>query len=99
MRSATCRSASASCCGSPNGPPGPSGPPNPPGPPDPPEPDPPDPPDPPERPEPRSGSSPGWPGKLKPKGGSLIAIVWKAGWNYHIRQAIPGAPPGERPSC
>src|SRR5215813_461931 len=123
IASATWRSISASCCGSPNGPPGPPEP----GP-EPPEPDPPDPPDPPEPPEPRpdpplpdppepeplvpeppdseplappdlrSWSSPGRSGRPKPKGGSLIAVVSQAGWNYHIRQVIPGALRGERPS-
>ncbi len=49
-------------------------------------------------PEPPSGSSPGSPGRPKPKGGSFIAVASRAGWRYHIGQAIPGALRGERPS-
>src|SRR5215470_14097371 len=116
IASATWRSISASCCGSPNGAPGPPGPgPDPPEPgPDPPEPGPDPPvPDPPESeplvpdspdselfapPDLRSWSSSGRSGRPKPKGGSLIAVVSQAGWNYHIRQVIPGALRGERPS-
>src|SRR5262249_12024322 len=82
--------------GSPTGPPGPVGPPGSAGPPGP-GPDPPPAPEPP-APDPLSASSPGRSGRPKPKGGSLIAVVSQAGWNYHIRQAIPGALRGERPS-
>src|SRR5260221_729021 len=64
---------------------------------EPPVPDPPEP-DPLAPPEPCSWSSPGCPGRPKPKGGSLIAVVSQAGWNCHIRQVIPGALRGERPS-
>src|SRR6185437_14815517 len=81
IRSANCRSASASCCGSPSGP---SGPPAPwPPEPEPPEPDPPEP----EPPEPSSEL----PGRPKPKGGSVISVASQAGWKSPCWPSYPGS--------
>ncbi len=90
IRSANWRRASANCCGSPSGPSGPSGPCGPPGPPEPaPPPPPPEPPPPPGVFPESSGSRS--PGRLKPKGGSVISAASRAGWKSPRPPRYPGS--------